>query len=332
METNKLFWTGLQANYDSLVTPRDGHSFYFCTDSRNLYLGDNLYTDGVRVVVSRPSDTTAAVGVLYINSTSGLGEVFDGTNWKTIIRPVVNTITGSTSSELVDASGIKSYVGTQIAGVTGGSGIVVDINAHDTDAGVIVADFGDGSDKEIELDGLAHDITYDPTALKLTIPMVGEELPLVINLPVDNFVESGVYDSDTESIVLTLKDKSTVSIPAVDLVDIYVSNSGSNDTVTIVVDPDLKAIKATIKVDTSGPLAIASDGKITIDLSAYVKAMDLSDAISTALALDVDEGEDLIDYVEKLISVESAALITNKITPLEERVLALETALTWGTF
>lgn len=141
----------------------------------------------------------------------------------------------------------------------------------------------DDSTADVALTGVAHDITYDSTALTLTIPQVGST-NLVVNLPRDNFVESGSYNPETECIELVLKDETVISIPASSLIDIYTSGSGEDDTVKITVSED-NEISATINVDTSTVLAIDEDGAITIDLSAYATVS----AMNTALSGKVDK-------------------------------------------
>ena len=112
----KLVYCGLKAN---LPAVRE-QAFYLTTDSRELYFGDKLYTEPVRFVPKR--ETAPAQGVLYILP-SGLGEVYDGSAWKTIIKPTVTKIeAGVTDEQVATAKAVKDYVDNLVTGGIGALG------------------------------------------------------------------------------------------------------------------------------------------------------------------------------------------------------------------
>lgn len=112
----KLVYCGLKAN---LPAVRE-QAFYLTTDSRELYFGANLYTDPVRCVPER--ETKPAQGVLYIYP-SGLGEVYDGSAWKTVIKPTVTKIeAGVTDEQVATAKAVKDYVDNLVTGGIGALG------------------------------------------------------------------------------------------------------------------------------------------------------------------------------------------------------------------
>ena len=112
----KLVYCGLKAN---LPAVRE-QAFYLTTDSRELYFGDKLYTEPVRFVPKR--ETAPAQGVLYILP-SGLGEVYDGSAWKTVIRPTVTKIeAGVTDEQVATAKAVKDYVDNLVTGGIGALG------------------------------------------------------------------------------------------------------------------------------------------------------------------------------------------------------------------
>ncbi len=295
---SNIFLKGLQSAYKALET-KNPNAIYFLTDSREIYVGDKLYAEPLRLYTGSLPLSAIALGALYINTETGLGSVHNGTAWNTVMKPVVGTIDATASDDTVPTTkGVKDYVDGRVEDILGGEDIVTGVSqALDGDnapvPGTLTITSGDGSTANVVMTGLANNPTYDSTNLVLTIPVVGGS-PLVVNLPQDNFIESGEYDTDTKNIVLTLKDGSEVTIPASALVDIYTSGSGVNDTVTVSVGSDNK-ISATVKVDTSGGvLGIAADGKLTVDLSDYATAESLDD--------------------------------------LGERVTAVEENVTWGSF
>lgn len=112
-----LIYKGLKAN---LPAERNANSFYLCTDTRELFFGANLYTEAVRFY-DGTKPTAPAQGVLYIDTVSGAGDVWNGTTWKSVFTAIVTktvatTIGASASdSEVPTAKAVKDYV----AGITG---------------------------------------------------------------------------------------------------------------------------------------------------------------------------------------------------------------------
>ena len=112
----KLVYCGLKAN---LPAVRE-QAFYLTTDTREVYFGQNLYTEPVRFVPKR--ETAPAQGVLYILP-SGLGEVYDGSAWKTVIKPTVTKIeAGVTDEQIATAKAVKDYVDNLVTGGIGALG------------------------------------------------------------------------------------------------------------------------------------------------------------------------------------------------------------------
>lgn len=114
---SKLVYKGLKAN---LPATRSADSFYLCTDSRELFFGDDLYTEAVRFYTGTKPDAPAQ-GVLYIDEDTGAGDIWNGTGWKPVFTAIV-TKTVATSigaaasdSEVPTAKAVKDYV----AGITG---------------------------------------------------------------------------------------------------------------------------------------------------------------------------------------------------------------------
>ena len=112
----KLVYCGLKAN---LPAVRE-QAFYLTTDTHEVYFGQNLYTEPVRFVPER--ETNPAQGVLYILP-SGLGEVYDGSAWKTVIKPTVTKIeAGVTDEQVATAKAVKDYVENLVTGGIGALG------------------------------------------------------------------------------------------------------------------------------------------------------------------------------------------------------------------
>lgn len=112
----KLVYCGKKVN---LPAVRE-QAFYLTTDTHEVYFGQNLYTEPVRFVPER--ETTPAQGVLYILP-SGLGEVYDGSAWKTVFKPTVTKIeAGVTDEQIATAKAVKDYVDNLVTGGIGALG------------------------------------------------------------------------------------------------------------------------------------------------------------------------------------------------------------------
>lgn len=89
---------GTKATYLGLLE-RNPYSLYFCTDTKELFKGEDLYTDGIRIVKSYeslPQFLFAADGILYFCEDTGCGYVLneDRNEWIPVVHGVDNeTIT-----------------------------------------------------------------------------------------------------------------------------------------------------------------------------------------------------------------------------------------------
>ena len=147
-----------------------------------------------------------------------------------------------------------------------------------------------GSGNPATLTNVAHGITYDSTALKITIPQYGSS-DLVINIPKDKFVTAGRYyeaypeppatATHHKVIVLTIDNQTKpVIIPAESLVNVYTAdNTGKNVEITISDDYKISAnISLAGTADDAGKILVAStDGK-----SIEYGSAKLSDLATTA--------------------------------------------------
>lgn len=96
----------------------DPSALYFCTDTKELYKGARLYSDGVRVVVAYealPEFALAADGILYYCENNGSGYILneERNGW---IR-VISGVDGETIS--INNKGLAAVAAVPIAKVTG---------------------------------------------------------------------------------------------------------------------------------------------------------------------------------------------------------------------
>lgn len=108
---------GKKASYLALSS-YDPLALYFCTDTNELFKGDQLYSDGVRIVLnyaSLPEISVAADGILYYCKDSGAGYVLneERNGWLAVIHGIDNE-----TIELND-NGLMAVAAVPIAKVTG---------------------------------------------------------------------------------------------------------------------------------------------------------------------------------------------------------------------
>ncbi len=215
------------------LTERLPNALYFCTDSKELYKGDDLYTDGIRFVADAdalPTLATAADGVIYYCNDTGIGRVVNSTRtaWRIVLHGVDNT------TVQYDDHGLLAVKAVPTDKITGFDDAVQKI-ANDTlaNAGVV----GDDQFKQLSNDltnlkgkvgeipegatastvisyvdekfnavpeptGYAVEVettTPDGVAKRYTITQEATGLNVSIDIPKDMVVQSGAVETKTET-------------------------------------------------------------------------------------------------------------------------------------
>lgn len=62
---NVRFFYGTKQQFLDMKQPREEFGLYFCTDTREIYCGDSLYTSAIEKVSVLPEFKNAADGVIY---------------------------------------------------------------------------------------------------------------------------------------------------------------------------------------------------------------------------------------------------------------------------
>lgn len=118
MAEKVIYKQGTKATYLGL-SEHISSALYFCTDTRELFKGDDLYSDGLRLVGScdvLPSFTVAADGILYFCEDNGCGYVLNATRngWLPVIHGVDDeTIAVNESGALV----VKAVPASNVSGL-----------------------------------------------------------------------------------------------------------------------------------------------------------------------------------------------------------------------
>lgn len=108
---------GKKASYLALGS-YDPLALYFCTDTNELFKGDQLYSDGVRIVLnyeSLPAFSVAADGILYYCKDNGCGYVLneERNGWLAVLHGIDNETIG------LNENGLMAVVAVPIEKVAG---------------------------------------------------------------------------------------------------------------------------------------------------------------------------------------------------------------------
>lgn len=190
----------------------DPLALYFCEDTNEIYKGEAIYTDGIRVIptfADLPSCPCAADGVVYYVTETRNGYIMspDRTRWlQTIYAPAmdIDSIPEGEEYNVVTTVGavrdikeeIYAYVNQEIAGVEAGDGIesITFAGAQMTKADGVYS-----IDKDVALSALGIDVpagTISETVLIATtetVSAMSDELKAYVDEQVRQ-VEAGDMD------------------------------------------------------------------------------------------------------------------------------------------
>lgn len=119
MSAKVSYKQGTKKTYKSLPSHLS-NALYFCTDTKELFKGDDLYSDGLRLVASYsalPKFESAAEGILYYCEDGKCGYVLNaaGDGWTEVIFGVDNESVEINSSGLV---AVKAVPVGKVAGLS----------------------------------------------------------------------------------------------------------------------------------------------------------------------------------------------------------------------
>lgn len=252
MANKMLKWvTGSSAAYAALQT-KDVNTLYFIQDTGEIFRGTKSFSEAVIFVSEFPAK--GAVGKVYIKETNLEGKVWNGTAWKTIIQPIATTLSDDVvETKAVSGEAVKAYVVGKFAEEL--TDRFVDGISYDKDTKELLVTKG-GEESTIALDGFVTNVSHASGVLTFNVEG-GDDI--VINLPEDNFVQSGVYDEATKEIILTLQDGSKVKIPAADLVDVYVGGETESASVTVSASNEI-TVDVKVSAAEGNALSVTEDG------------------------------------------------------------------------
>jgi hypothetical protein len=271
-QTKNLWLYATTSDKYKLLATKDEDSLYFLEDTKEVYKGSTLFS-GTIELYSGSLPTKGAQGKIYFNVTSLVGDVWNGSAWKTISRPIMSFV-DATSEEMISGqavgAAVKEHTDTMLAQVLANS--IVDITYDNTTHTVKFTKGGTAHD--VPITKICNSLSYNPTTGALALNDDSGAISTA-SIPLDNYVVSGIYNDTDKAIELTLKNSSKVIIPATDLVNIY--HAGNTATTSIVISnvDGNNIITVNIKVSTTANNAITanSDG-LYMDKESILKIAD----------------------------------------------------------
>lgn len=238
----------------------DSRTIYWL-DNGTIYVGNTLYGGKVEIIESDP--TYPEMNTIYVDKNTLQMKTYNGVSFDTISKGFTISITDSSTDELVPtAKAVASYVQNKVQEISE-SGLGITSISYVGDGELSVTK--DGVDSTIPLNGMVYTPSYDETARKLTIPIVGSSA-LEINFAKDTAVTAGKYNEDTNEIWLTLAEDKTytdesklIKIPAQGLIDIYTGNETST-AITTVSDTNEISVNVKVSAESGNSLSVKSDG------------------------------------------------------------------------
>lgn len=242
---------------------------FFLSDTGEIYRGTQAFTESVVIYTEEP--TVKAVGKIYINSTTLEGKVWNGTAWTTVIQPVQATITTTDTAKPVSGKAVADYVTTAIAGVTGSTDLVKDVE-YTAASNTITVTYADDSTEAIAMAGVAADLVYNSTSGLLQVKNAsGTTIGTGVSLDLERFVSSASFDSNSGEITLVFNDESDpLNIDVSALVDTY--TAANSTTISMSVTGNQFTAQA-IVANTTGNMLSATENGL------YVAATDITGKI-----------------------------------------------------
>lgn len=267
------------AYHAASTSDKTADKLFFLSDTKEIYRGTESFTESVILYSTKPD--SPAVGKLYINQSTLEGNIWNGTAWTTVIKPVDSKVTAAGTNP-VSGKAVADYVADKISEVTGSDGLVAGVEYVAASQSIKVT-MADGTDDTVQLTDLAVGLTYDSTTGALNVvDATGKTLGAAVNLDLERFIESASYDAAEHKIILNFNDDTeALEIPVGDLVDTYTAANSSTISLTVTGN-EFKA--EAIVAETAGNMLKATDSGL------YVAATDISgkvDKVAKATANDI---------------------------------------------
>ena len=244
---NPILLAGTQSEFAALDGTYSEGKLYFCTDTGKLYRANSTssvtdFTDSIISASSRPG--TPVTGKIYVNTTSGNVEYYNGSAWVVLSYPTVTAV--GVSSDDLHVPTAKA-VWDAIAAATGSGNLVKSLaqkldGNDDPVIGTIQVTNADNTTTDVALAGLAKLPTYQASDRTFTFTDTSGG-SLVVTLGKDEFIDptaNNRYENGYLYIYLNVPDPTVpgstnteIAIDVSALVDTYVGADTDSVDITI---------------------------------------------------------------------------------------------------
>lgn len=324
-----LNWYFITSAQYKAAESKDSESLYFLSDTKEIYRGADLFTQSVIFYSELP--TTPAVGQLYVDSATLEGKTYTGTEWKTVIKPVADTVTVDGTNP-VSGKAVAAYVTEALKTSAAEAQAAFKDASYDKTTNKFTFTTNSGDTKEVEIANLPVDMAFTKDAstgvgLLQMKDNAGNFIGTGVNLDLERFVKAGEYDTETKKITLYFDDDKTdkVEIDASALVDIYTGEATSTASVSVSKD---NKISVTVKASaTEGNLVqVKEDGLYVAPVNQSSKMDKDADAVENNLA-KFDANGNAVDAGVKAGGATLAAEPDSTTLATEAAVSAVKSAL-----
>lgn len=329
-----------KAQYKAATT-HSADNLYFLSDTKEIYRGDDLFTQSV-IMYTGDLPTTPAVGQLYINETTLEGKTYTGTAWKTVIKAVSDTVTADGTNP-VSGKAVAAYVTDALKTAAAEAQAAFKEVSYSKTTNKLTFTSNDGNTHEVEIDNLPVDLAFDKSGTEGTGKLqlkdkAGNVIGTGVDLDLERFVKSGEYDAATKKITLYFDDKKTdkVEIDATALVDIYTGKATTTSTTTVSagneISVDVKISDKTgniLKSDANGLYVDAVDQSAKMDKDADAVAGNLAkfDADGNAVDAGLKAGGAALAETTDATTLATEKAVEAAVSAEETRATAAEVKL-----
>lgn len=324
-----LNWYFITSAQYKAAESKDSESLYFLSDTKEIYRGADPFTQSVIFYSELP--TTPAVGQLYVDSATLEGKTYTGTEWKTVIKPVADTVTVDGTNP-VSGKAVAAYVTEALKTSAAEAQAAFKDASYDKTTNKFTFTTNSGNTKEVEITNLPVDMAFTKDAstgvgLLQMKDKTGNLIGTGVNLDLERFVKAGEYDTETKKITLYFDDDKTdkVEIDASALVDIYTGEATSTASVSVSKD---NKISVTVKAsEIEGNLVqVKEDGLYVAPVDQSSKMDKDADAVENNLA-KFDANGNAVDAGVKAGGATLAAEPDSTTLATEAAVSAVKSAL-----
>lgn len=330
---NPILLAGTQAQFAALAGTYSEGKLYFCTDTGKLYRANSTssvtdFTDSIITASSRPA--TPVAGKIYVNTTSGNVEYYNGTAWTVLSYPTVTAVGVSSDDAHVPTA---KAVWDAIEAATGSGNIVKSLaqkldSNDDPVIGTIEVTNADNTTTDVALAGLAKLPTYQASDRTFTFTDTSGG-SLVVTLGKDEFLDptaNNRYENGYLYIYLNVPDPSVpgstnteIAIDVSALIDTY--TGADTDSVDISIDSSTHEISADV--------IIRPD--VTSGANQFTNALKLNTtAGAKGLYVDLSTIETDIYNLQNMTA--SSSTLVSTVADHSTELANIYAAWGWGTF